>query len=156
VRHPGYFRIACDNEGDDDFVDPRWIVAIDPANRQGGCPIDDTDQCRIGDQATEGDFFNNATVLMDNLHPHTRETALPVYTWEVTLPDVECDNCTLQIIQVMEDPAGTAHGVYNTTPGDNNDGYHQCIAMVLSESAVAGQAANAAAIALRPTPTPVP
>ncbi len=151
VPHPGYFRIAFDDDGDDDFVNPRWIVAVDPENRAGGCPIDDTDHCRIGDQATEGDYYNNETVLMDNLNPHTRATAQPVYTWEVTLPEVECDNCTLQIIQVMEDPAGTAHGVYNTTTqDDNNDIYHQCIDMVLSKDAVAGQAANAAAAALMP------
>lgn len=151
IRHPGYFRIAFDAEGDNDFVDPRWIVALDPDGRVGGCPIDDTDECRRGDQATEGDFFNNDTVLMDNLNPHGRETAQPSYTWEVALPDVECDNCTLQIIQVMEDPAGVAHGVYNTTTkNDLNDVYHQCIALVLSDDAVAGQAANAAALALMP------
>lgn len=150
VRHPGYFRIAFDNAGHDDFVDPRWIVAPDPDNRQGGCPIDDTDQCRRGNQATDGDFFNNATVLMDNLNPHTRENAQPEYTWEVKLPDVDCDDCTLQIIQVMEDPAGTAHGVYNTTPGDNNDVYHQCIAINLDRDAPAEGTANAAAMALKP------
>lgn len=151
VPHPGYFRIAFDNDGYDDFVNPRWIVPIDPENRPGGCPIDDEDQCRVGDYMTDGDFFNNETVLMDNLNPHTSATAQRSYTWEVTLPDVECDNCTLQIIQVMMDPAGTAHGVYNTTPGDDNDVYHQCVAMTLSESAVPGQAANAAAAALMPS-----
>ena len=151
IRHPGYFRIAFDAEGYDDFVDPRWIVALDPEGRAGGCPIDGSDQCRIGDQATEGDFFNNDTVLMDNLNPHVRETAQASYTWEVTLPEVECDNCTLQIIQVMEDPAGTAHGVYNTTTqNDQNDVYHQCIALVLSEDAIEGQTANEAAMALMP------
>jgi|SRR5690554_4545086 len=150
VPHPGYFRIAFDDDGYDDFVSPRWIVPIEPENRAGGCPIDDEDQCRVGDYLTDGDFFNNETVLMDNLNSHTSATAQRSYTWEVTLPDVECDNCTLQIIQVMMDPAGTAHGVYNTTPGDENDVYHQCIAMTLSESAVPGQAANAAARALAP------
>lgn len=151
IRHPGYFRIAFDAQGYDDFVDPRWIVALDPEGRAGGCPIDGSDQCRIGDQATEGDFFNNDTVLMDNLNPHVRETAQASYTWEVTLPEVECGNCTLQIIQVMEDPAGIAHGVYNTTTqNDQNDVYHQCIALVLSDDAIEGQAANEAAMALMP------
>ena len=151
IRHPGYFRIAFDADGYDDFVDPRWIVALDPEGRAGGCPIDGSDQCRIGDQATDGDFFNNETVLMDNLNPHVRETAQATYTWEVALPDIECDNCTLQLIQVMEDPAGVAHGVYNTTTqNDQNDVYHQCIAIVLSEDAIAGQAANEAALALMP------
>jgi hypothetical protein len=151
IRHPGYFRIAFDADGDDDFVDPRWIVALDPDNRPGGCPIDDTDHCRRGDQSTEGDFFNNDTVLLDNLNPHGRDTAQPTYTWEVTLPEIECDNCTLQLVQVMEDPAGRAHGVYNTTTqNDQNDVYHQCIAIVLNNDAVPGQAANAAAVALMP------
>lgn len=152
VPHPGYFRIAFDNDGFDDFLSPRWIVPMEPENREGGCPINDEDECRVGDYMTEGDFYNNASVLMDNLNPHTRATAERSYTWEVTLPEMECDNCTLQIIQVMMDPAGTAHGVYNTTPGDDNDIYHQCIAINLSESAVAGQAANAAAAALAPQP----
>lgn len=150
VPHPGYFRIAFDEDGFDDFVSPRWIVPIEPENREGGCPINDEDQCRVGDYMTDGDFYNNDAVLMDNLNPHTRATAQRSYTWQVTLPDVECDNCTLQIIQVMMDPAGTAHGVYNTTPGDNNDIYHQCVAIKLSASAVPGQAANAAAQALMP------
>ncbi|MGJ8688281.1 MAG: SCE4755 family polysaccharide monooxygenase-like protein [Gammaproteobacteria bacterium] len=151
IRHPGYFRIAFDAEGSDDFVDPRWIVALEPEERAGGCPINGDDQCRLGDQASEGDFFNNDTVLMDNLNPHNRETAQPSYSWEVTLPDLECDNCTLQIIQVMEDPAGNAHGVYNTTTqNDENDVYHQCIDIVLSNDAVAGQAANDAALARMP------
>lgn len=150
VPHPGYFRIAFDNDGQDDFLSPRWIVPIEPENREGGCPINDEDQCRVGDHMTEGDFFNNDTVLMDNLNPHTRATAQASYTWQVTLPDTECEDCTLQIIQVMMDPAGTAHGVYNTTPGDENDIYHQCIAITLSDDAVPGQAANAAAAALAP------
>jgi len=145
VPHPGYFRIAFDNDGDDDFVNPRWIVPMEPEEREGGCPIDDTDQCRVGDYMKDGDFFNNHTVLMDNLNPHTRATAQSTYTWEVKLPDVECDNCTLQIIQVMMDPVGLAHGVYNTENGDNNDVYHQCIALELSHDAVPGQAANEAA-----------
>jgi hypothetical protein len=127
VAHPGYFRIAFDDDGDDAFMEPRWIVAMDPENRDGGCPIDETDQCRVGNQAEEGDFFNTPAVLMDNLNPHVSADAQETYSWEVTLPDVECDNCTLQLIQVMEDPAGGFHGVYNPALGDNNDVYHQCI-----------------------------
>lgn len=151
IPHPGYFRIAFDASGNDNFIDPRWIIAQDPDNRPGGCPIDDTDECRRGVQATDGDFFNNETVLIDNLNPHGRAAAQPQYTWQVALPDVECESCTLQIIQVMEDPAGRAHGVYNTTTqNDQNDVYHQCIDIVLSKDAVPGQAANAAALALTP------
>ncbi|MCA9560948.1 MAG: hypothetical protein KC583_20510, partial [Myxococcales bacterium] len=41
----------------------------------------------------------------------------------VTLPDVECDNCTLQVIQVMFDKPP------QTSPG--NDLYYQCADLVL-------------------------
>jgi hypothetical protein len=128
VSHPGYFRIAFDADGDDDFVDPRWIVPLDPANREGGCPLDEHDQCRTGNPLKDGDFFNNKTVLLDNLNPHLGTPGVPVtYSWQVKLPDVECDRCTLQLIQVMMDPARGFHGAYHTQPGDNNDVYHQCI-----------------------------
>jgi MYXO-CTERM domain-containing protein len=52
----------------------------------------------------------------------------------VTLPNVECDNCTLQVIQVMEDNA--FHGDYDPTPGVGiPDIYHQCIDLVLKAGA---------------------
>jgi hypothetical protein len=67
-------------------------------------------------------------VLLDNLNPHLGTPGVPVtYSWQVKLPDVECDRCTLQLIQVMMDPARGFHGAYHTQPGDNNDVYHQCI-----------------------------
>lgn len=116
IPHPGYFRIAFDNDGDDDFMNPRWIVPVDSSRK---CPINEGDQCRTGDHMTDGDFYNNETVLMDNLNPHTRATAEKTYTWEVTLPNVECGNCTLQIIQVMEDRPYTMN--------NNNSIYFQCI-----------------------------
>ncbi len=54
----------------------------------------------------------------------------PRYSMQVTLPDVECDNCTLQLIQVMSDkpPWG---------PGGGNDIYYQCADLVLSRDAPA-------------------
>jgi hypothetical protein len=49
----------------------------------------------------------------------------------VTLPNITCDNCTLQVIQVMEDDQ--FHGPYDVTPGVGvADVYHQCIDLVLS------------------------
>src|SRR5687768_14244914 len=35
VTHPGYFRIAFDDDGDDAFVDPQSIKPIDPERQ---CP----------------------------------------------------------------------------------------------------------------------
>src|SRR5262245_33062016 len=37
IPHPGYFRIAFDNDGDDDFLEPRSIKPVDP---ERACPYD--------------------------------------------------------------------------------------------------------------------
>jgi len=128
VPHPSYFRIAFDDDGDDGFIEPRSIKPIDPARK---CPDGPGDHCGASD------FYNAPSVLpmMDDLNPHLAGAALPKYTWMVTLPDVECTNCTLQIIQVMEDDA--FHGPYDPTPGVGvEDIYHQCIDLVLAKGAV--------------------
>jgi hypothetical protein len=93
VDHPGHYRIAFDEDGDDDFVDP----------------------------ATMTELYSNETVLLDGIDdkgPGERD-----YVATVTLPDVTCDNCTLQVIQVMYDKPPY------TTPG--NDIYYQCADLVL-------------------------
>ena len=124
VPHPSYYRVAFDNDGDDGFLDPRSIKPIDSTRR---CPYNEWDQCG------KSDFYNNETVLpgLDNIYPHRRADAKTL-TIEVKLPNVECDNCTLQVIQVMQD---TVHGAYNTSPenpdGSLEDVYHQCIDLVL-------------------------
>jgi hypothetical protein len=95
VDHPGHYRIAFDADGDDDFVDPQTI----------------------------DEFYSNETVLLDDIPDESageRE-----YSAIVTLPDVTCDNCTLQVIQVMYDKPPY------TTPG--NDIYYQCADLVLKE-----------------------
>jgi hypothetical protein len=116
VPHSGYFRIAFDNDGDDSFEDPQSIDPVERACAQG--------ETRCG----QSDFYNNATVLpgLDNLEPHGGGTEIKTWSWQVTLPAVECDNCTLQIIQVMED-----HGQYLL----DNDVYHTCIDLVLARGA---------------------
>jgi hypothetical protein len=134
IPHPSYFRIAFDNDGDDGFKDPASIKPIDPARK---CPDGPGDFCGASD------FYNTPAVLkgMDNLDPHLADYSKPppVHTWQVTLPDVECDNCTLQVIQVMEDDA--AHGPYDPTPGSGvPDIYHQCVDLVLKAGADGGGA----------------
>lgn len=137
VPHPGYFRFAFDQDGDDDFKDPVSILPIDPAR---GCPamVLNADMAPR-DQCQKSDFYNTPAVLpdMDNLMPHNKVAAGSMYEFQVKLPDVECDNCTLQVIQVMEDPV---HGPYNVEvagQGDLDDIYHQCIDLVLKKGASA-------------------
>jgi hypothetical protein len=127
IVHPSYFRFAFDNDGDDAFIEPASIKPVDPNRR---CPTGPGDHCGASD------FYNSPAVLpnMDNLNPHITAAGNTKYTWEVTLPDVECTSCTLQVIQVMEDDL--AHGPYDPTPGVGiEDIYHQCIDIVLKRSA---------------------
>ena len=95
VDHPGHYRIAFDDDGVDDFVDP----------------------------ATMMELYSNDTVLLDGIEdkgPGERR-----YMATVTLPNLTCENCTLQVIQVMYDKPPY------TTPG--NDIYYQCADLVLRD-----------------------
>ena len=138
IPHPGYFRIAFDDDGDDDFVEPASIKPVDPARP---CPFNAADKCG------ESDFDNSPEVLMDNLDAHLAGAFGTTYSWQVKLPDVSCDNCTLQVMQVMED---TIHGAYNPVAGDPADtpyvadNYHQCIDLVLTGGSVPAAPGSAA------------
>ena len=90
VNHPGHFRIAFDDDGQDIFVDPKSFDDV------GGGP----------------------GVLIDGI-PDTNGGMSMI---EVTLPDLECDNCVLQVIQVMTD---------KPPYGDGNDMYYQCADIAL-------------------------
>lgn len=98
IDHPGHYRIAFDEDGDDDFFDP---ASFEDVSGGPGVLLDG-----IADRDVGGDDAR--------------------YTQEITLPDVECDNCTLQVVQVMTDKAPY---------GDGNDLYYQCADIVLSASA---------------------
>lgn len=95
VDHPGHFRIAFDDDGQDIFVDPKGFE----------------------------DVAGGPGVLLDGIADRDGGS----YSQEVTLPDVECDRCTLQVIQVMSD---------KPPYGDGNDMYYQCVDLVLSGTAV--------------------
>lgn len=64
-------------------------------------------------------FYSDPTVLLDEIPDEADGT----YSVEVTLPQVECDNCTLQVVQVMYDKPPYVPGT--------NDLYYQCIDLVL-------------------------
>lgn len=101
VDHPGHFRIAFDADGDDDFADPICLRGCDT-------------------RAPEIALYGDPTVLLDGI---ADTLAGGESSAVVTLPDVECERCTLQVIQVMYDKPPFA------TPG--NDIYYQCADLVL-------------------------
>jgi uncharacterized protein (TIGR03382 family) len=90
VDHPGHYRIAFDDDGNDDFPLPNN-------------PND-----------------NFPSVLVDQIEDRGGGGK---YSQEITFPDIECDNCTLQLIQVM------------TTSVPYNSFYFQCADITLSSSA---------------------
>ncbi len=107
VNHPGHYRIAFDDDGHDDFVEPRCLAECD--NRD-----------------MDIELYSNDAVLMDGIPDANGGD----YSVEITLPDVVCDNCTLQVVQVMTDkPPYTAGG---------NDLYYQCADLVLVPAGTLG------------------
>lgn len=76
IEHGGHFRLLFDEDGTD-F----------PA------PVDLEDICTPGDMVAPG-----VHCLMDNIPDQLNA---PNYSVDVTLPNIECQNCTLQLIQVM-------------------------------------------------------
>jgi len=72
------------------------------------------------------DFYVDPTVLLDDI---ADLDGVRTYEQSVTLPDVACERCTLQLLQVMTDKPPF---------GDGNDIYHQCIDLRLTEPGAAG------------------
>ncbi|HEY8376243.1 MAG TPA: SCE4755 family polysaccharide monooxygenase-like protein [Nannocystis sp.] len=93
VDHPGHYRISFDPDGQDDFVDP----------------------------AAYDDYYTNDAVLVDQIPDKAGSNQM--YEQQVTLPRMSCDNCTLQLVQVMTDKPPYQVGT--------NDLYYQCADIVL-------------------------
>lgn len=98
INHPGHYRISFDPNGTN-FPNPKSFTDMD-----GG-----------------------VNVLVDGI-PDKTGVAPIAYTQQVTLPNVECNNCTLQLIQVMTDKPP-----YDPSPA-GNDIYYQCADLVLTNS----------------------
>lgn len=125
VDHPGHYRISFDPDGDDDFADPPCL---------GGCK---TRSPQIG-------LYSNTAVLLDGI----ADTAGGEGRATVQLPDIECERCTLQVIQVMYDkPPYEAGG---------NDIYYQCADLVLRRAASPTTTPPPAPHTHTPTPTAPP
>lgn len=75
-----------------------YRIALDPDGGDDG----------LVDPASETDFYTNDNVLLDQI----ADKAGGAYSADVTIPDTNCDKCTLQLIQVMTDklPWGPANG----------------------------------------------
>ncbi len=135
IPHPGHFRIMLDTDVNDGENFPAPVNCDDVGTPDG------------------------VTLLGDNLLPaqgftcpgfHTPSERTPTrnqeYEFTVTLPDVECDHCVLQIIQVMTDE-GKADPDGNWDPAGGKGLYFRCADIQLS---------NSVAPTPEPEPTPEP
>lgn len=103
VDHPGHYRVAFDAEGDDDFVDPVCLDNCDDRRQPPMVFAEDPSGTVLADFVVDDDAEEQSV--------------------RVTLPDVECERCTLQLIQVMYDKRPY------TSPG--NDNYYACADLAL-------------------------
>jgi hypothetical protein len=95
----------------------RYRVAFDP----DGADLDDFNQ----------------NILLDEQDPRGNAGNMgegSMWEFQVTLPDMTCDNCTLQLIQVMD--GNITDPVLN--PADRGGTYFQCADIVLAEGTAAG------------------
>lgn len=115
IDHPGHFRIA---------FQPNGTVFRIPQNvGGGGFPTLDetgmTDDKAVGTAgALPGSAVTNSMILLDQIADGTLSKM-------ITLPNIECDNCTLQFIQVMTDKPPYTIDV------NSDDIYFNCADIVL-------------------------
>ena len=113
IQHPGYFRISFQPDGE--------VFRI-PLCGGGGagpdCGLNFPDENLTGQTDPGG---SGSLILADQILDGTLST-------QVTLPNMECSNCTLQLIQVMTDkPPYTRDAL-------SDDIYFNCADVVLSNS----------------------
>jgi MYXO-CTERM domain-containing protein len=113
IDHPAYYRIAFDDDGDDGF-----------AMRTDG----QTNPAADDPEAMEAALNMEAEILaiVPEQNDTTPGTSTDVRSVEVTLPNITCENCTLQVIQYM----------YNNPA----QGYFQCADIALRQESGSGDA----------------
>jgi MYXO-CTERM domain-containing protein len=113
VTHPGWFRISFQQNGDT-FETP--LASNGPTGSGAAANYPTEDLTGKTDPAT------GSLIIADRI-PHG------TLSFDVTLPNVECDSCTLQLIQMMTDKPPYSTAV------TSDDIYYACVDLVLSASA---------------------
>lgn len=112
IYHPGFYRVAL-------AVNSPTELPADPK-----ATVEQTDR---GPRSLSGEVMSpvQVPVLADGLFMHRERVQAPFET-DVTLPNINCKRCTLQVIQFMEQ-----HGANN--PG--NYTYHHCAIVQITADA---------------------
>lgn len=119
VDHPGYFAVAFDPDGDDSFPFPRANMDKVNANTDDPKALFPVDGTTILGLRTDKDK-NCAT-----------ENADKTCTISITIPNMTCQNCTLQVTQFMYDKLGD---------NADNEYYYQCADIKIEGGGGAGGA----------------
>jgi hypothetical protein len=109
IYHPGHYRVAL-------AVNSPAELPVDPK-----ATTETTDR---GPRSVSGEIQDpaQAPVLADGLFVHTAKVDGPFET-DVTLPNINCKRCTLQVIQFMEQHAVNNPGMFT---------YHHCAVLQIT------------------------
>ena len=113
VVHPGWFRVSFQPSGDT-FETPPVSNGVNGDGVASNYPTEDL--------TGKTDPITGSLIIADRI----RHGALSL---DLTLPDMECSNCTLQLIQMMTDKP--PYSIAATS----DDIYYACVDLVLSSSA---------------------
>lgn len=110
ISHPGYFRILFDEDGQNDLIKPTMasfkLYSDYYYGQRNGVTVDKLPKL-ISTPTKEG----GAWVLADNWGLHPSGAKRP-WMLKVTLPNVTCNNCTLQVVQGMFENSRTYDSAY--------------------------------------------
>jgi hypothetical protein len=103
IYHPGFYRVA---------------LAVNSPTELPPDPKATTTQTERGPQSVSGEVMSpvQMPVLADGLFMHHERATTPFET-DVTLPNINCRRCTLQVVQFMEQHGANNPGMYT---------YHHC------------------------------
>jgi uncharacterized protein (TIGR03382 family) len=113
IAHPGWFRISFQHNGDT-FEIPPVSNGKTGSGAASNYPTED-----LTGQTDPG---TGSLIIADRIMH-------PALSYDVVLPNVECNNCTLQLIQMMTDKPPY------TTDTASDDIYFACVDLVISASA---------------------
>lgn len=112
IYHPGFYRVA---------------LAVNSPAELPADPKATTTQTERGPQSVSGEVMSpvQMPVLADGLFVHHERATGPFET-DVTLPNISCKRCTLQVIQFMEQHGANNPGMYT---------YHHCAVVQITADA---------------------
>jgi uncharacterized protein (TIGR03382 family) len=113
IVHPGWFRVSFQQNGDTFEIPPA-------SNGKTGTGV--ASNYPTEDLTGKPDPATGSLIIADRIVHGT-------LSFNLTLPNVECNNCTLQLIQMMTDKPP-----YDTSTA-SDDIYFACVDLVLSASA---------------------